>query len=399
MRAGPRSPSKRMKRTSAKIFSKSYWNYFLVTMRFTHVPFGCGVWPAFWTHAPRSVWPNGGELDILEWANDFPGQVSFHTGERNKCRLHHQAMNPPGCTPMPDTNGMNYDCDTHYPSKPGASNGEAERIGHSGLPRAATILMRIPPDIRMVSRWRWLPLLSLGACFMQIPSAARKNVRGGLRHGKLGPDAPVLVFWDLDNLKPSPSVSLRSCILALGMRMNSTNTKVHIFANTHTWSRLYVAKADGSSPESGEAVDWPEGNLSQIHPDALFGPGSLLCAMRSRTGRRPEPSDLSLSGWAQSAGLLLQERGAEAVLFHLRRFLALHAATFTAVPSTFQAADRALSQSLRREVEAHRRSRGTVVVVSGDADFAHGLDFARRQGWRTARFERFAANKLLAQEK
>ncbi|CAJ1418254.1 unnamed protein product, partial [Effrenium voratum] len=205
-----------------------------------------------------------------------------------------------------------------------------------------------------------------------------------LRHGKLGPDAPVLVFWDLDNLKPSPSVSLRSCILALGMRMNSTNTKVHIFANTHTWSRLYVAKADGSSPESGEAVDWPEGNLSQIHPDALFGPGSLLCAMRSRTGRRPEPSDLSLSGWAQSAGLLLQERGAEAVLFHLRRFLALHAATFTAVPSTFQAADRALSQSLRREVEAHRRSRGTVVVVSGDADFAHGLDFARRQGWRTA---------------
>ncbi|CAJ1329242.1 unnamed protein product [Effrenium voratum] len=121
MRAGPRSPSKRMKRTSAKIFSKSYWNYFLVTMRFTHVPFGCGVWPAFWTHAPRSVWPNGGELDILEWANDFPGQVSFHTGERNKCRLHHQAMNPPGCTPMPDTNGMNYDCDTHYPSKLGCA--------------------------------------------------------------------------------------------------------------------------------------------------------------------------------------------------------------------------------------------------------------------------------------
>ena len=36
-------------------------------------------------------------------------------------------------------------------------------------------------------------------------------------------------------------------------------------------------------------------------------------------------------------------------------------------------------------MEAHRRSRGTVVVVSGDADFAHGLDFARRQGWRTAR--------------
>ena len=48
---------------------------------------GCGVWPAWWTHCHTEgvIWPNGGELDILEHAGDLPGKVSFHTGAANDC--------------------------------------------------------------------------------------------------------------------------------------------------------------------------------------------------------------------------------------------------------------------------------------------------------------------------
>jgi len=107
------------KRESAKIQSKHGWKYFLMMMKYTHVPWGCGVWPALWTHAVGVPWPNGGELDVLEYANDGAQQASFHTGEENSCKLDEQVTN--ACKPMPDTNGMGYDCDTAYPDKLGCA--------------------------------------------------------------------------------------------------------------------------------------------------------------------------------------------------------------------------------------------------------------------------------------
>eukprot|EP00439_Symbiodinium_sp_Y106_P013190 s280_g1.t3 len=70
------------KRDSVRIQTNKAWNPhdgFLVAMKYRHVPYGAGVWPAFWTMCSDYVWPKGGELDILEFANDQPNLMTFHT--------------------------------------------------------------------------------------------------------------------------------------------------------------------------------------------------------------------------------------------------------------------------------------------------------------------------------
>jgi hypothetical protein len=51
-------------RDSVRLESKKTWNSGLILIDLTHMPTGCGTWPAFWTVGPN--WPNGGEIDIIE---------------------------------------------------------------------------------------------------------------------------------------------------------------------------------------------------------------------------------------------------------------------------------------------------------------------------------------------
>lgn len=77
-------------RKSVRIQSTQTFNGGLWVLDASHIPTGCGTWPAFWTHGPN--WPADGEIDIVEGvSNNTYNQMTLHTA--------------PGCTVAPDSGG------------------------------------------------------------------------------------------------------------------------------------------------------------------------------------------------------------------------------------------------------------------------------------------------------
>ncbi|KAI9345808.1 beta-1,3-1,4-glucanase, partial [Zopfochytrium polystomum] len=65
-------------RHSVRISSKKSYTSGLFLFDITHMPAGCGTWPAVWMLGPN--WPTGGELDILENVNlETLNHVTLHT--------------------------------------------------------------------------------------------------------------------------------------------------------------------------------------------------------------------------------------------------------------------------------------------------------------------------------
>lgn len=77
------------KRNSVRISTRELWGVGSVwTSDILHAPFGCSVWPAWWSQAPTS--PIGGEIDTFENVNlATTNQVSLHT--TTGCNLDSQA--------------------------------------------------------------------------------------------------------------------------------------------------------------------------------------------------------------------------------------------------------------------------------------------------------------------
>jgi len=67
-------------RNSIRIHSNNVYTNSLTILSLSHMPEGCGTWPAFWTTA-QTGWPDCGEIDIIEGVNDeTPNLTSLHTG-------------------------------------------------------------------------------------------------------------------------------------------------------------------------------------------------------------------------------------------------------------------------------------------------------------------------------
>jgi len=66
-------------RASVRISSPKSYSSGLFIADFEAMPYGCSVWPAYWSVGPN--WPNGGEIDIVEGVNtQATNQITLHTG-------------------------------------------------------------------------------------------------------------------------------------------------------------------------------------------------------------------------------------------------------------------------------------------------------------------------------
>ncbi|ORX60603.1 hypothetical protein DM01DRAFT_1300445 [Hesseltinella vesiculosa] len=80
-------------RPSIRIASKKTYNSGLFILDLTHMPTGCGTWPAYWLVGPK--WPNGGEIDIIEGVNNQTNNhITLHTSAN--CQMDPTSSNGTG---------------------------------------------------------------------------------------------------------------------------------------------------------------------------------------------------------------------------------------------------------------------------------------------------------------
>jgi len=75
-------------RESIRLEGKRRFNHGLFILDLSHMPAGCGVWPAFWM-TDESNWPKNGEIDIVEGINRQPMvKTALHTSDQCSMYAH-----------------------------------------------------------------------------------------------------------------------------------------------------------------------------------------------------------------------------------------------------------------------------------------------------------------------
>ncbi|KAF9518751.1 glycoside hydrolase family 16 protein [Hydnum rufescens UP504] len=97
-------------RMSVRLKSNRQWATSVLVLDITHMPRGCGTWPAFWTLGDN--WPYGGEIDVIEGVNSIgPNQASLHTSAG--------CTQPPSTWPRYSGTLTSTNCDTYTSSNVG----------------------------------------------------------------------------------------------------------------------------------------------------------------------------------------------------------------------------------------------------------------------------------------
>ncbi|KAJ7293602.1 glycoside hydrolase family 16 protein [Mycena rebaudengoi] len=113
-------------RSSVRITSTAHYNGGLFILDINRAPWGCGVWPAFWT-VGGGQWPFTGEIDILEGVHgNEQNQVTWHTAPG--CRLSAET-NFTGAMINPKSLNST-DCDGNLPGNAGCGIIEWSRASY-----------------------------------------------------------------------------------------------------------------------------------------------------------------------------------------------------------------------------------------------------------------------------
>ncbi|KAF9528023.1 hypothetical protein CPB83DRAFT_894740 [Crepidotus variabilis] len=80
----------------------------LILIDALHIPYGCSVWPSFWTFGAQKEWPQAGEIDIITGINGMPNnQIALHApagcvkaetpGQQTGVTVEGDCSKPQGC--------------------------------------------------------------------------------------------------------------------------------------------------------------------------------------------------------------------------------------------------------------------------------------------------------------
>lgn len=65
-------------RDSIRIISNDAYDDAIILIDLSHMPFGAGTWPAFWTLSGEGPWPNGAEVCSTPSANSVAVMTYMH---------------------------------------------------------------------------------------------------------------------------------------------------------------------------------------------------------------------------------------------------------------------------------------------------------------------------------